>query len=40
MELTQDCLARIETFNPKIDAWITVMREAALAQAKELEKND
>lgn len=38
VELTQDCLARIETFNPKIDAWITVMRESALAQARELEK--
>jgi aspartyl-tRNA(Asn)/glutamyl-tRNA(Gln) amidotransferase subunit A len=38
VELTQACLARIETFNPKIDAWITVMRAQALAQAKALEK--
>ena len=38
MELTQACLERIKTFNPKIDAWITVMREQALAQAKALEK--
>jgi len=38
VELTQRCLDRIKTFNPKIDAWITVMREQALAQAKALEK--
>jgi aspartyl-tRNA(Asn)/glutamyl-tRNA(Gln) amidotransferase subunit A len=38
VELTEACLARIQTFNPKIDAWITVMREQALAQAKVLEK--
>jgi aspartyl-tRNA(Asn)/glutamyl-tRNA(Gln) amidotransferase subunit A len=38
IELTQACLDRIQTFNPKIDAWITVMREQALAQAKVLEK--
>src|SRR5580658_10021420 len=37
-ELTQACLARIHTFNPKIDAWITVMREQALAQAKALDE--
>jgi aspartyl-tRNA(Asn)/glutamyl-tRNA(Gln) amidotransferase subunit A len=38
VELTQACLARIQTFNPKIDAWITVMREQALAQAKALDQ--
>ena len=38
VDLTQACLDRIKTYNPKIDAWITVMREKALAQAKELEK--
>ncbi len=38
IELTQACLDRIQTFNPKIDAWITVMREQALAQARVLEK--
>ncbi|HEX3876729.1 MAG TPA: amidase [Bryobacteraceae bacterium] len=38
VELTQACLDRIQTFNPKIDAWITVMREQALAQARVLEK--
>ena len=37
-ELTKACLERIVTFNPKIDAWITVMREQALAQAKALDK--
>ena len=37
-ELTEACLERIKTFNPKLDAWITVMREPALAQAKVLEK--
>ena len=31
-------LARIQTYNPKINAWITVMRGKALAQARELEK--
>src|ERR1700729_351853 len=38
VELTEACLERIKTYNPKIDAWITVMREGALAQAKVLEK--
>ncbi len=38
VELTQACLERIQTFNPKMDAWITVMREQALAQARILEQ--
>src|SRR3984885_3329725 len=38
VELTEACLDRIKTFNPKTNAWITVMREQALAQAKVLEK--
>ena len=38
VELTEACLARITTYNPKTDAWITVMREQALAHAKLLEK--
>ena len=38
VDLTEACLARIKTFNPKTDAFITVMREQALAHAKELEK--
>ncbi len=36
-ELTQACLDRIHTFNPKTNAWITVMREQALVQAKALD---
>jgi aspartyl-tRNA(Asn)/glutamyl-tRNA(Gln) amidotransferase subunit A len=36
-ELTEACLARIETYNPKLNAFITVMREQALSQARELE---
>src|SRR5579862_2888168 len=38
VELTEACLERVKTYNPKIDAWITVIREGALAQAKALEK--
>jgi len=38
VELTEACLDRIAAFNPKIDAWITVMKEQALAQAKALDK--
>jgi aspartyl-tRNA(Asn)/glutamyl-tRNA(Gln) amidotransferase subunit A len=34
VELTEACLDRIKTYNPKINAWITVMREKALTQAK------
>jgi aspartyl-tRNA(Asn)/glutamyl-tRNA(Gln) amidotransferase subunit A len=36
VSLTEACLDRIKTYNPKINAWITVMREKALAQAKTL----
>lgn len=36
LELTEACLDRIKTYNPKINAWITVMREKALEQAKTL----
>jgi aspartyl-tRNA(Asn)/glutamyl-tRNA(Gln) amidotransferase subunit A len=38
VELTEACLAQIKTYNPKINSWITVMREKALEQAKVLEK--
>jgi aspartyl-tRNA(Asn)/glutamyl-tRNA(Gln) amidotransferase subunit A len=38
VELTEACLATIKTYNPKTNAWITVMREHALAQARVLEK--
>ncbi|MEO8027441.1 MAG: amidase [Bryobacteraceae bacterium] len=36
-ELVQACLARIETYNPKVNCFITVLREQALAQARELD---
>jgi aspartyl-tRNA(Asn)/glutamyl-tRNA(Gln) amidotransferase subunit A len=35
-ELIEACLEQIKTYNPKINAFITVMREKALAQAKTL----
>ena len=35
-QLTEACLERIRAYNPKINAWITVMREQALTQAKVL----
>ncbi|HTX35131.1 MAG TPA: amidase [Bryobacteraceae bacterium] len=38
VELTQACLERIHTFNPKTNAWITVMQEQALEQAKALDR--
>jgi len=34
VDLTEACLDSIKTWNPKINAWITVLREKALAQAK------
>lgn len=37
IQLAQACLARIEVYNPKLNAFITVMRDHALAQARELE---
>jgi len=36
VDLTQACLNSIQKWNPKINAWITVMRDKALAQAKVL----
>lgn len=37
VELTADCLARIETLNPKLNAFITVTAESALAAARQAE---
>jgi aspartyl-tRNA(Asn)/glutamyl-tRNA(Gln) amidotransferase subunit A len=37
VELTEECLKRIEKLNPVLNAYITVMGEQALAQARELE---
>ena len=34
VEITRECLGRIEGLNPKYNAFITVMREQALAEAK------
>src|SRR5437016_55442 len=36
-QLTQACLTRVVTYNPKLNAFITVTREQALAQARELD---
>src|SRR5579872_2886398 len=36
-QLVQACLARIQIYNPKLNTFITVMREQALAQAKTAE---
>src|SRR5882672_3972049 len=36
-DLVSACLARIEVYNPKVNAFITVLRDAALAQARALD---
>jgi aspartyl-tRNA(Asn)/glutamyl-tRNA(Gln) amidotransferase subunit A len=36
-DLVNACLARIDVYNPKVNAFITVLREQALAQAKSLD---
>ncbi|OFV95386.1 MAG: hypothetical protein A3H28_02220 [Acidobacteria bacterium RIFCSPLOWO2_02_FULL_61_28] len=37
VELTKACLARIEQWNPKLNAFVTVTAESALAEAREAE---
>jgi aspartyl-tRNA(Asn)/glutamyl-tRNA(Gln) amidotransferase subunit A len=37
VQLTEACLARIAIYDPKLDAFITVMKDQALAQAKQLD---
>ncbi|HXK03342.1 MAG TPA: amidase [Verrucomicrobiae bacterium] len=36
-QLTEACLARVATYNPKLNCFITVMREQALVQARGLD---
>jgi Asp-tRNA(Asn)/Glu-tRNA(Gln) amidotransferase A subunit family amidase len=38
VELTKDCLARIENLNPRLNAFITVTAESALAEARQAEQ--
>jgi len=37
-QLVTACLRRIDTYNPKVNAFITVLREQALAEAKQLDE--
>ncbi len=37
VEITQECLGRIERLNPALNAFITIMGESALAEARRAE---
>ena len=37
VEVTTECLGRIEKLNPRLNAFITVMAESALAEARDAE---
>ena len=37
VEVTQDCLARIERLNPVLNAFITILAESAMAEARRAE---
>jgi len=37
-QLVMACLGRIDTYNPKVNAFITVLRQQALAEAKQLDE--
>ncbi len=39
LQLVNECLQRIDTYNPKLNAYITVMRESALAAAQACDKD-
>jgi aspartyl-tRNA(Asn)/glutamyl-tRNA(Gln) amidotransferase subunit A len=38
VELTRQCLHRIEELNPRLNAWITILAESALAEARRAER--
>ena len=40
VDLTEACFESIKSWNPKINAWITVLREKALAQDWERPEED